>query len=193
MAYFFIFVVLFTAWSVYSYYKKQTVMVPVGSVAWDGEETYPPGEQQIPYHYQIINTEERITAFGVDILGTVSIIDTSTRESGWTSDAQDSPEGRMFSFGNSGKDVFQSVKTRTREAFKYRYIIVWKPNPARIRQFMNAGDVEQRFAELLRTIPDLEMANYADILGIEVIRWDTPKKRQESGSIELGDDVEIPY
>jgi hypothetical protein len=58
---------------------------------------------------------------------------------------------------------------------------------------VKSGNIEAKIAELLRTIPDLDMNEYADILGITIVRWDTPKKRRDAGSIELGDGIEIPY
>ncbi|HYK01338.1 MAG TPA: hypothetical protein VE974_06250 [Thermoanaerobaculia bacterium] len=182
----------------YSYYVKQyvnasMVKVPTGSVAWDGETVYPAGSVHLPFKYQLIDIEERITTFGVDVLGLVSVVDTFSDESGYATEEGHNDKGPFGKQTISGKSGNQIVTTRQSAEYKYRYIIVWKPNLDRIRQFVKSGNIPDRIAELLRTIPDLNMSAYADTLGITVVRWDTPKKKTVTDSVDLGDGVEIPY
>ncbi len=175
------------------YRKSLVVKVLPGTVAFDGETVYPSGTIKLPYKYQIVDIEDRITAFGVDVMGLVSIIDTTTSENTWNNEEGYNDKGPFSKSVSGGKSGIQTVSTRQADNFKFRYIITWKPNTERIRQFLKAGNIPERLAELLRTIPDLEMADYADTLGITVIRWDTPKKRKDAGSVDLGDGSEIPY
>jgi hypothetical protein len=178
----------------YSQYEKDKLgdVVPAGSVAWDGVTAHLPG-QPLPVSYQLIDIEERITSFGVDVLGLVSVIDTSSNETGYSTEEGYSEKGPLSKSVQSGKSGNSTVTTRQSTEFKYRYIIVWKPDLDRIRQFLKSGNIELKIAELLRTIPDLDMNQYAEILGITIVRWDSPKKRQYSISVELGDGVDIPY
>jgi hypothetical protein len=182
----------------YGYYVEKYVnatmtKVPSGSVAWDGEQIYPAGTVSIPFVYKIIDIEERITTFGVDVLGLVSVIDTTSSESGSTFEEGLNDKGSFSKSVSSTKFGGQTVTTRQSAEFKHRYIIVWKPNLARIRQFVKAGDIPERLAEILRTIPDVDMRDYADTLGIEIVKWETPKKKRATGSVELAEGVEIPY
>jgi hypothetical protein len=175
------------------YLKAQRLsVVPTGSIAWDGSTVHPEGAQ-LPAKYELINIEERITAFGVDVLGLVSVIDTDSSETSYADEEGHTEKGPISKRTVSGKSGNQSVMTRQSAEFKHRYVIVWKPNVERIRQFVKSGNIEAKIAELLRTIPDLDMNQYADILGITIVRWETPKKRRAAGSIDLGDGVEIPY
>ncbi|HVT02966.1 MAG TPA: hypothetical protein VHL58_06270, partial [Thermoanaerobaculia bacterium] len=111
MTYFVIlmFIIAVSAYAFWKYQQDLIVMVPTGSVGWDGEELYPAGTYQTPYQVQIINIEDRITTFGVDVLGTVSIIDTDTNESGWDSSSGETPTGPVSSNRNFGKNISQST------------------------------------------------------------------------------------
>lgn len=179
----------------YLQYEKDKLgdVVPAGSVAWDGVTAHLPGQPLPASHHQLIDIEERITSFGVDVLGLVSVIDTSSSETGYSTEDGHTEKGPISKSVRSGKSGNQIVTTRQSTEYKYRYIIVWKPDVSRIRQFVKSGNIESKIAELLRTIPDLDMNQYAEILGITIVRWDTPKKKPDFGSVQLSDDSGIPY
>lgn len=194
--YLLLFVVAAIGGGIYFYlqYEKDKLhdVVPAGSVAWDGVTAHLPG-QPLPVSYKLIDIEDRITSFGVDVLGLVSVIDTSSNETGYSTEDGHTDKGPISKNTHSGKSGNQTVTTRQSTEFKYRYIIVWKPDLDRIRQFVKSGNIELKIAELLRTIPDLDMNQYAEILGITIVRWDTPKKKPGFGSVQLSDDSGIPY
>jgi hypothetical protein len=181
------------AYYIGQYQNETTVKVPAGSIAWDGETVYPAGTISLPNHYQLISIDEQITPFGVDVLGLISVIDTSSSESGHSSEDGYNDKGPFSNSAGSTKSGYQSVTTRQPDAYKYRFIIVWKPNIQRMRQFVKAGNIPDRLAELLRTIPDVNLNDYADTLGIEFVKVETPKKKKSAGSVELADGTDIPY
>jgi hypothetical protein len=171
---------------------KEKDVVPTGYVAWDGLNAYPAGSPLPEGQIKFVDIEERITTFGVDVLGLISVIDTSTDESGHVAESGYNDKGHLEKNTLSRRSGNQTVTTRQSAEFKNRYVIVWKPDTSRIRQFLKSGNVPDRIAELLRTMPDVDLAEYAELLGIEIVRFTTPPKKETSG-VELGDGVEIPY
>jgi hypothetical protein len=176
-----------------AYEKATIVSVPEGSVAWDGETAFPAGDHSIVHRYELVDIEPRITTFGVDVLGLVSVIDTAADESGSGTEEGQSEKGYFSKHVSSGKSGSQTVTTRQSAEFKHRYIIVWQPDVDRIRQYLKAGNVPARLAELLRTMPDLDLEEYTDTLGIEIVSIQKPEKKKTIDSIEVADGAEIPY
>src|SRR5437763_1821748 len=163
----FLIIAAFAGWYHYFIYRKQAhVSVPRGYVAWDGEQIYPAGEHQIPYEYQLVDIEERITTFGVDVLGTVSIVDTdfdetvSSHEDGYTD------KGSFSKSGSSSKVGSNVVRTRQRENIRHRYISVGKPNREKPGTSLKRQPIPEAIAALLRTVPHVDLEKYADYLGI---------------------------
>ncbi len=190
----FLIIAAFTGWYfLFSYRKQAHVSVPRGYVAWDGEQVYHAGEHQIPYEYQLVDIEERITTFGVDVLGTVSIVDTdfdetvSSHEDGYTD------KGSFSKSGSSSKVGSNVVRTRQRENIRHRYIFVWKPNLEKLGTFLKRQPIPEAIAGLLRTVPEVDLEKYADYLGITFVSVEGLKPGAATAGVAIGDGVEIPY
>lgn len=190
----FLIIAAFTGWYfLFSYRKQAHVSVPRGYVAWDGEQVYQAGEHQIPYEYQLVDIEERITTFGVDVLGTVSIVDTDIDETISSSESGYSEKGSFSKSGVVSKYGSNVQRTRQRENIKHRYIFVWKPNLEKLGTFLKRQPIPQAIADLLRTVPNLDIEKYADILGITFVSIEGLNPAISQAGVFVGDGVEVPY
>jgi hypothetical protein len=166
MTYFIVISILFTLYCLWNYHRQLTVLVPSGSVAWDGSMMYPPGQHQIPLTYEIHSLAPRITYFGQDESGKVQVI-------------------------VPPQNSFEHVPT-----FRKRIALEWKPDENRILVFLKSGDVVDQIAKLLSVNLKTDLTKYAEKFGIVVVNTEGFGKKPgnaESDSVELGDGVEIEY
>jgi hypothetical protein len=191
----FIIIAAFTGWYFYFKYHNDTrVKVPPGFVAWDGEMAYGAGEHFFPFEYKLVDIEERITTFGVDVLGTVSIVDTDYDESISSHDDGYTEKGYFAKSGGSSKSGNTVVRTRQREHFKHRYVFVWKPNIQKIGTYLKQPSIPEAIARLLRTMPEIDLEKYADYLGIVIVSTEGIKPASSSTTgVAIGEGIELPY
>src|SRR5260370_39136593 len=158
---------LFTVFCWYSYHKDLRVFVQHDAVAWDGSIMYPPGQHEIPYGYEIVFLKPRITYFGQDESGKVHVIP---------------PEDKTYLSFERKPDL---------PNFRKRIAIEWQPDEKNILTFLKSGDVKQKIAELLSVNLRVDLSKYAEKFGMIILN--TEGLGKQSGSVELGDGVEIPY
>jgi hypothetical protein len=165
---------------------KFRLVVPPEHIGWDGKQIYEAGEHWHPWQIRIINMAPRITTFGVDVMGTVSIISTERDESGF----KETKDGPM----PYGVSMRERTQTQQREHFQYRYVMTWQPDKKRLNLYLqNEGTIDGRLRELLRTVPDLKLKRYEHVLGIRMLWMDKVSPGDKRTSVSLGDGVEVPY
>lgn len=162
------------------------VIVPPHHIGWDGEIAYEPGEHWHRWEMRLVNMTPRITTFGVNVMGVVSVVSTDRDESGF----KETKDGVM----PYGLSMHERVKTEQREPFQYRYVMAWQPDRKRLHLYLeNEGTIDARLQELLRTVPDLKLKRYQHILGITMLSMDKVTPGEKRTAVALGDGVEVPY
>jgi hypothetical protein len=170
-------------------YQKGRLKVHEGFVGWDGETVYQAGEIWTLNQVQMIDVSERFATFGLDQLGVISAVNTNRSEN-----INDRIRGGILgsdSERNTRKDFSETIFTRERENIRHRFVIVWKPNPENLRTYLKQGNIDERLAELLRTLPDADLKSYQDLLGITIVRTDGAKPKKVEG-LTIGEGIEIP-
>lgn len=168
-----------------SAYFKFRVVIPVGHIGWDGENVYPPGRPWSIHQIDVLSIEENITTFGEDELGIIQVVDTHRYEYGTDNYAEKN--------GSWTRSMSESVTTRAPKTYKNRKIIVWKPDEKNIRTYLRSGHIPSLLAELLRTVPTVELERYEDKLGINILSTEGIEKTEASAAVGIGEGVDIPY
>lgn len=159
-------------------------------VGWDGKRVYKAGTHWSLFEIQMVDVRMRFTPFGVDELGAVSLVSTNRSET-----VDDVVRGGIFIPGserNTRRYLSETVATRERENSRHRFVIIWRPNEAKLRTYLKQPNIEAQLAELLRTLPDADLSKYQDLLGITIEDKDGKTPRKGDG-VTIADGVEIPY
>jgi len=170
-------------------YFKGRLKVEEGFVGWDGETVFPAGKGWTLNQVQMVDVSERFATFGVDQLGMVSVVSTNRTEN-----ISDHVRGGIIyseSDRNTRKHFSETVSTRERENIRHRFVIVWKPNAQKLPTYLKQGNIDNRLADLLRTLPDADLKAYQDLLGITIVRTDGAKPKKVEG-LSIGEGIEIP-
>jgi hypothetical protein len=126
-----------------------------------------------------------VTTFGEDELGITQVVDTARSESG--ADDYDDRSGKW------SRATQERVTTRGPKSYKNRRIIVWRPDVSRIQRYIGPEEVPARLAELLRTVPTVNLESYGELFGITILKIEGVAKPENSTGVTVGDGVEIPY
>jgi hypothetical protein len=169
-------------------YFKGRLKVDDDFVGWDGETVYSKGKHWTLYQVQLVDVSERFTTFGVDQLGMVSVVSTERTEH-----ITDNVRGGII-YSESARDTrkhfSETVSTRERENIRNRFVIVWKPNTEKLRTYLKQGSIDNRLADLLRTLPDADLKSFQDLLGIAIVRT-AGRKPEKLEGVSVGDGIAI--
>ena len=66
-----------------------------------------------------------------------------------------------------------------------------KPNTEKLPTYLKQGSIDNRLADLLRTLPDADLKSYQDLLGITIVKTDGAKPKKVEG-LSIGEGIEIP-
>jgi len=87
-------------------------------------------------------------------------------------------------------EVVDTVETTK----KQKLIVVWRPDPENMNQFMTSGVTSMKIAEILSANPATDLKKYEKSLGILVISVEKSGKDESGNSaVDLGGGVEVPY